>query len=189
MRVNRWMAAATLVAVYGLVGIAAAEDPRASGQAAQGQLRSSKLIGATVLNRQNEELGTISEIVTGPSGRGNFVVFSSGGVLGIGGKMIVVPWAALRIREAREGEKATAVLDLAKQRLEQAPSFAKDQRPDFNNQEWISKIESFYKEKQDERQPAQPGAEQRHPSHQTTPQKPRTGAEERQPARPQGMKY
>ena len=91
--------------------------------------KASKLIGMKVKNRQDEDLGKISELVVDyQSGKIAYAVLSSGGILGLGNKMVAVPFQAFTLKP---GEKAL-VLDLNKQQLSQAAGFTDQNWPDLN---------------------------------------------------------
>jgi sporulation protein YlmC with PRC-barrel domain len=64
--------------------------------------RSSKLIGLSVYNDQNEKLGDISEILLDKSaGKVDFVVIGVGGFLGIGQQDIMVEMSKLKFVDER----------------------------------------------------------------------------------------
>lgn len=89
--------------------------------------KASELMGMKVVNRQNEDLGKIKDIVVDfESGKVAYVVLSSGtGFFGAGGSLIAVPVAALTPRDGAEG----FIMDADKARLEQAQGFDADNWP------------------------------------------------------------
>ena len=58
--------------------------------------RASKVIGGSVVNEANDTVGKIDDIIIGQDGRTPFVVLSVGGFLGIGTKLIVLPYEQLQ---------------------------------------------------------------------------------------------
>jgi sporulation protein YlmC with PRC-barrel domain len=91
--------------------------------------RASKLMGMKVKNRQDEDLGTIKDLVVDlESGKVAYAVLSHGGVLGIGGKYVAIPIQALTLQP---GDKAL-LLDLPKQQVAQAPGFDDKHWPDLD---------------------------------------------------------
>src|SRR5258708_661916 len=60
--------------------------------------RASKLIGSSVVNDQNEKIGTIEDIIIGKD-KVLFAVLQVGGFLHIGGRMVAVPFQSLAIDE------------------------------------------------------------------------------------------
>lgn len=99
------------------------------------------LIGDHVHNMQNEHLGEIKEIMIDMrSGKIAYAVMSSGGVLGIGGKLFAVPWEALQLDTANKQFR----MDMDKERIANAPGFDTDHWPDMANPQWKSQIHSYY---------------------------------------------
>ena len=60
--------------------------------------RASKLIGSSVVNDQNEKIGTIEDIIIGRD-RVLFAVLQVGGFLHLGGHMVAVPYQSLVLDE------------------------------------------------------------------------------------------
>lgn len=58
--------------------------------------RSSKIVGSTVVNDRNESVGKIDDLIIDRSDRALFAVLSVGGFLGVGTKLIAVPYDQLR---------------------------------------------------------------------------------------------
>lgn len=96
--------------------------------------KASKLVGMDVKNPANEDIGTVNDIVLDlSSGRVAYVVLSVGGFLGVGEKYIAVPPSAFR---ASTDGGNNLVLNVDKQRVQQAPGFSKSEWPDLNNPNW-----------------------------------------------------
>ena len=57
--------------------------------------RGSKVIGASVKNNAGETIGKVDDIIIRPDDRVLFAVLSVGGFLGIGDKLVVVPYEQL----------------------------------------------------------------------------------------------
>ncbi|WP_338765648.1 PRC-barrel domain-containing protein [Massilia sp. METH4] len=99
------------------------------------------LMGEDVYNRQEEDLGDIKEIMIDmQSGQIAYAVLSFGGILGMGDKLFAVPWQALQLDTVNK----RFILDVAKERLENAPGFDKDRWPDMASAEFGSQISSFW---------------------------------------------
>lgn len=99
------------------------------------------LVGNDVYNRKNEDLGDIKEIMLDMStGRVGYAVLSFGGFLNIGEKLFAVPWEALTL----DTENKRFVLDVEKNRLENAPGFDKDDWPDMADPTWAKGIHAYY---------------------------------------------
>lgn len=66
--------------------------------------RMSKLLGSTVINDKNEKIGTLDDVIADKK-QVNFAVLQVGGFLGVGGRLIVVPYESLAIDD--NGQKIT----------------------------------------------------------------------------------
>jgi hypothetical protein len=58
--------------------------------------RASKVLGASVVNEAGDTVGKIDEIIVGSDGKAPFVVLSVGGFLGVGDKLVVLPYEQMR---------------------------------------------------------------------------------------------
>lgn len=59
--------------------------------------RASKIIGGVVINEANETVGKVDELLIGPDGRTPYAVLSVGGFLGLGDRLVVVPYDSLKM--------------------------------------------------------------------------------------------
>jgi sporulation protein YlmC with PRC-barrel domain len=99
------------------------------------------LLGEDVVNAADEDLGDIKEIMLDMnSGQVAYAVLSFGGFLGMGEKLFAVPWQALHLDTVNK----RFVLNIAKDRLQNAPGFDKDAWPDMTDITWANQIHSFY---------------------------------------------
>lgn len=98
-------------------------------------------LGEEIYNRSEDRLGILREFMLDlRSGRIRYAVMSTGGFLGIGGKLFAIPWRAL----TRDTENACFVLDIAEERLMNAPGFDKRHWPDMSDAAWVRDIDTFY---------------------------------------------
>ncbi len=99
------------------------------------------LIGDHVHNAQDEHLGDIKEIMLDTrTGQVAYAVVAHGGVFTIGEKLFAVPWSALRLDTVNH----RFVLDVPKERFENAPGFDSDDWPNMADPSWNDRINSFY---------------------------------------------
>jgi sporulation protein YlmC with PRC-barrel domain len=104
--------------------------------------RASKIVGAEVENPQGEDLGKIEDLVLDPQdGRVAYAVLSFGGFLGLGEKYFAVPWKAL---QAKAGEDDTLILNVDKEKLQNAPGFDRNTWPDMTSRQWGEEIHAYY---------------------------------------------
>jgi sporulation protein YlmC with PRC-barrel domain len=99
------------------------------------------LIGDSVVNAAGEKLGKIEAIMIDvTSGRVAYAVLSFGGFLGMGKKLFAVPWSALTLDAAEK----RFVLNIPKERLENAPGFDPDHWPSMADSTWATEIHEYY---------------------------------------------
>jgi sporulation protein YlmC with PRC-barrel domain len=101
------------------------------------------VIGSKVVNPEGEELGSIKDLMIDlDDGQIAYVVLSFGGFLRLGDKLFAIPLEALTF----EAEEHTAILDVDKEVLKNAPGFDKDHWPDKAQYEagWLLDIYEYY---------------------------------------------
>jgi len=99
------------------------------------------LTGYRVRNTAGEDLGKLEELVLDEdTGRVLYGVLSTGGFLGLGNRLIGIPWKRLTIQPDQKG----FMLNIDKETLEHAPSFDKENRPDMSLPEWRDTVETYF---------------------------------------------
>lgn len=93
---------------------------QSSFTAGPGQLRAGKMIGSTVYDVQNQDIGSVKDIVLNRSGKVSAVVVDVGSFLGMGGKNIAVALNDFKTSNDR------LTLDRTKSQLQSAPSYNLD---------------------------------------------------------------
>lgn len=119
---------------------------RADAQSSQRHIhRASEIIGLNVMTPDNEDtIGEINDLVLdAQSGKLRYAAVSVGGFLGIGDKLVAVPWQAFEQRRDEDGDMYLS-LDTTKEKLEQAPGFNQDSWPDFANPKWSTDNDRHY---------------------------------------------
>jgi sporulation protein YlmC with PRC-barrel domain len=58
--------------------------------------RASKVIGSSVVNEAGDTVGKVDEIIVGPDGKAPFVILSVGGFLGMGDKLVALPYEQMK---------------------------------------------------------------------------------------------
>lgn len=107
-----------------------------------GAIRSSKIVGLEVKNMNNEEIGSIEDLVIAGGGNVGYIILSHGGFLGIGDKLLPIPWDSVKYDPQNE----VAVVAIDKKILEKAPSFASNEWPDLSETGWRTKLEGYYED-------------------------------------------
>ncbi|GGF64930.1 hypothetical protein GCM10007301_25890 [Azorhizobium oxalatiphilum] len=87
----------------------------------QDQWLASKLIGTKVRGGQDESLGEINDVVMDANGSVSAVVIGVGGFLGVGEKSVAVPFSAIEMSRASDGDRL--MLRHSKDDLKAAPTF------------------------------------------------------------------
>ncbi|MFO1431732.1 MAG: PRC-barrel domain-containing protein [Candidatus Competibacteraceae bacterium] len=110
-------------------GTGTAADPTSPGALTNGtqsivnaiKVRASNLIGANIVNEQNQTIGKVQDLVI--SGSNNVMaVISVGGFLGMGEKLVAVPFEQLRI--SRDSDNDLKILyPASRDELRSAPSY------------------------------------------------------------------
>jgi sporulation protein YlmC with PRC-barrel domain len=104
-------------------------------------LSATTMIGDKVVNGYGEDLGKIEELMIDlENARVGYAVLSFGGLLGIGDKLFAIPLEALRL----DAENHCFVLDIDRERLEQAPGFDKDDWPEADDLVYRREVFAFY---------------------------------------------
>lgn len=104
-------------------------------------LSTGSLNGTKIVNLDGEDLGKLEEIMLHvDSGEVAYAVVSFGGFLGMGEKHFAVPWEALTV----DTDEHRLVLDVDRERLENAPGFEKDQWPSTAEPGWMSDVYRHY---------------------------------------------
>jgi sporulation protein YlmC with PRC-barrel domain len=104
-------------------------------------LSASTLAGDAVVNREGEDLGRIEELMIDlEAGRVAYAVLSFGGFLGMGNKLFAIPFPALELDAANR----RFVLDVPREKLENAPGFDKNDWPDFADPRFGEDVYGYY---------------------------------------------
>ncbi len=99
------------------------------------------LLGNDVRNKDGEDLGdTKGLMVDMATGKVAYAVLSFGGVLGMGDKLFVVPWAALTLDTANK----RFTLNVPKAKLKEAPGLDKAHWPSMSDRTWAGGVHQFY---------------------------------------------
>ena len=87
-----------------------------------GKWLTSQFMGQLVTNDAGENIGSISDLLLDKSGRIANVVIGVGGFLGIGEKVVALPYTALSITADPDGKRVVKVA-ASKEQLKAAPDF------------------------------------------------------------------
>ncbi len=111
-----------------------------TGQPLQGPQRSSTIVGMSVKNPDGTNVGKIQELVIGEDGTVKYAILAHGGLLGIGDKLVPIPWKALK----RSDDNKFLIVNITKDTLAKAPNFDPKDWPKFSEPDWQKKVEVYY---------------------------------------------
>lgn len=104
-------------------------------------LSASTITGQNVYNLQDENIGDIKDLMIDLNNSEiAYAVISFGGFMGIGNKLFAMPLKAFQFSD----HDKTIRLDISKEKLENAPSFDKDNWPKTDDNEFVDSVYSHY---------------------------------------------
>lgn len=98
------------------------------GQQANQFLARERLIGAKVVNKDNQTIGTIDDLILSSSNQIEGVILSVGGFLGVGQKQIGVRFGALKVATA-DGKTTVTLAAATKEMLGAVPAYQRGGAP------------------------------------------------------------
>jgi len=83
------------------------------------------LIGSAVFNDRDEKIGSIDDLVLGKDNKADEVIVSVGGFLGMGNKLVAVPYNELRLGDTKNASSSNKVVmpGATKESLKGQPEF------------------------------------------------------------------
>jgi sporulation protein YlmC with PRC-barrel domain len=137
---SRFLSSTALALALSLSAGAYAQTATGVGSITQqqtGEYLADDVIGASVRNAQNENIGSVSDLVIDREGKVKAAIVSVGGFLGIGDKHVAVPWSDVKLQaDTRTSASGTAtsgspdasrnpmvLVNVTKDQLKQAPEF------------------------------------------------------------------
>lgn len=104
-------------------------------------LSMSTLMDEPVRNPQGQDIGDVEDyMIDLERGCVEYAVLSFGGFMGIGEKMFAVPWQSMQL----DTEHHAWILDVSKERLQQAPGFDRNNWPDLGDADYRNSLATFW---------------------------------------------
>ena len=103
-------------------------------------IRVTQFMAQTVSDQQRESVGDVHDIIFDKDGNIHYLVLIKGGVFGIGADLIPIPWKD----ETITIERNAIILNMDKQKIDEAPGFAADEWHRFMKQEFRDEIHGYY---------------------------------------------
>ncbi len=102
----------------------------------------STLLKSDVLNKANEKIASVTDLILLSDGRIDYAILGVGGLAGIGTKYTAVPWSDLNVKHLHG--KWAVDLDMTKDALEKAPKLQDDNYKELANPQWVERIHQFF---------------------------------------------
>jgi sporulation protein YlmC with PRC-barrel domain len=103
-------------------------------------ISSDRVEGTNVYNETGDKLGSIDDLMIDKrSGKVRYAVLEFGGFLGMGTDRYPLPWDMLKYDTSKDGY----VVPLNKSRLENAPHYDEESRPDYND-DYGRRVDEYY---------------------------------------------
>ena len=107
-----------------------------------------EIIGSDVRNRDNEDLGEVTDVIIDPkNGEIAYAIVTHGGFLGLGEDEVAVPWKRLHVTQDFD----VVVLDMTEEQLEEAPEVDRDDRGHIKDPKWREQTEIYYRDRSDKK--------------------------------------
>jgi sporulation protein YlmC with PRC-barrel domain len=105
-----------------------------------GDVRFKKLHNTTAKSKNGQDIGIVDDVVINTqTGKIQCVVLGRGGFLGMGRKLVPVPWQTVASASEKE-----ITLNIDSQKLQSAPTLAKNDYSQLNNPDFMAKMDQFY---------------------------------------------
>jgi sporulation protein YlmC with PRC-barrel domain len=111
------------------------------GSAAVKIITAESLTGEKIVNESGDVLGTVQHVMLDiHEGRIAYLVLSFGGFLGLGEKLFAIPWHSF----ALDVDNKWLVLNVPKEKLQNAPGFDKDKWPSMGDPAWTQQVHGYF---------------------------------------------
>lgn len=108
-------------------------------------LRATAVIGQNVKDPRDETVGELFDVVIDEgSGRVAYAILSAGGFLGVGERLMALPWATL---EPPKVDGKPRILDATAEQIEKAPSFDRKSWPDLADRKIGTELHRYWNQK------------------------------------------
>jgi hypothetical protein len=113
--------------------------------------RAAEIVGSNAEDRHGNYLGKVEDLVFGADGNITYLILASGGFLGVGGRLIPVPWSSADVNVSESVSFASVSdvvrIDVSQEDLANAPSFGRDEWDNFAKSDFKQKVHAYYEEK------------------------------------------
>jgi hypothetical protein len=106
--------------------------------------RLSDIMDMDVVSRDNKSIGKFEDFIVDRSGKISFAILSMGGLLGVGEKLVPIPFEFVERNVRFNRDKDDLVIDMTQAELEKAPRFESGKLPDLASDQSSSQIRNFF---------------------------------------------
>jgi sporulation protein YlmC with PRC-barrel domain len=117
--------------------------------------RASEITGKNVQNQQGQDLGQVDDLVFDNDGNISYLVLSRGGVMGVGGNLVPIPWKEDKIQIQEDN----VILNMDQEKLDQAPSFSSGEWDNMSQQEFQQRVHGYYEKDYPTKERMTPGTQ------------------------------
>jgi sporulation protein YlmC with PRC-barrel domain len=111
---------------------------------AMGPQRISMIMGQSIKNVDGQDLGKVEDVVIDQNGKITYVILSHGGFLGIGDKLVPIPWNSIAAHGNATQNRNYLMVDMSKDMIEKAPNFETKSWPNFAEGDWSNSVSSYF---------------------------------------------
>jgi len=135
-----------LAMVVGVVAEDNVQKPNKEKKNPNQLVSSNTIIGTTIKDKNNEDVGAIDDIVINKKGKALFAIVGYGGVANVGEDHVAVPCTALKMQcTMKDGEKVvTAQLPMTAKMIEKAPTLQKEEYADLTDEAYCQRLGKFF---------------------------------------------
>jgi len=112
------------------------KNPRHQSEA----FKTSTLVDYDVVNQRNETVGVVEDFVMTPQGHIQYVVISPASWWGAADRLYLIPWTTLTPNRGT----GTLLLNMSQERLQNAPSFTRNNWPNLTTANWDAAFQRYY---------------------------------------------
>ncbi len=97
----------------------------------------SKLMDKEVQGQNENKIGKVSDLIVNEQGQIEYLIISSGGIVGIGENFIPIPWDKVQ----QTGQEDALVVNIDENQLKNAPKFSENA---LDQPEWQNEVRGYY---------------------------------------------
>ena len=106
--------------------------------------RYSDIYKTEVLSSDNHRVGKFEDFIVDRNGKISHLILAHGGLLGIGEKMIPIPWDFVSKNAKFDPNKKEFVLNITRDKLRNAPNFEQKNLPNFASGQFGRQVDDYF---------------------------------------------